>query len=161
MMIDIDKYRDPWLFENVSNAIGFYTREFYCLDNFSSFKVNYNGFTYATVEEAYQAAKFETTAPDVVEQIRNCFSAHDSKKIAHDNADKQRADWEDVKTAVMEEILRAKVQRHPYVLQKLLATLDYPIVEDSPVDSFWGCGADRCGQNVLGKLWMKIRDDIK
>ena len=60
----------------------------------------------------------------------------------------------------MEEILRAKVQQNPYVYRKLMATCDYEIVEDSPKDSYWGWGSDRKGHNLLGKLWMKIRDDI-
>ncbi len=34
-------------------------------------------------------------------------------------------------------------------------------MEDSPKDSFWGWGEDRCGQNNLGKLWMKLRDEIR
>lgn len=72
-MIEIVEYRDPWLFEKVTDIIGFYPREFYCLDNFSSFKVEYNGYVYAAAEEAYQAAKFEGFAPEVVEEIRNCF----------------------------------------------------------------------------------------
>lgn len=35
------------------------------------------------------------------------------------------------------------------------------IVEDSPKDSFWGWGESRNGQNNLGKLWMKLREEIK
>jgi predicted NAD-dependent protein-ADP-ribosyltransferase YbiA (DUF1768 family) len=35
------------------------------------------------------------------------------------------------------------------------------IVEDSPTDYFWGEGADGTGQNMLGKLWMKIRAEKK
>ena len=32
---------------------------------------------------------------------------------------------------------------------------------DTPTDSFWGCGADRKGQNELGKLWMKLRAELR
>ncbi len=159
-MIEIVEYRDPWLFEKVSDVIGFYPREFYCLDNFSSFKVEYNGYVYATAEEAYQAAKFEGSAPEVVEEIRKCFSAHEAQRIARVNKHKQRENWDVWKPVVMEEILRAKVQQNPYVYRKLMATRDYEIVEDSPKDSYWGWGPDRKGHNLLGKLWMKIRDDI-
>ena len=60
----------------------------------------------------------------------------------------------------MEEILRAKVQQNPNVYRKLMETRDYEIVEDSPKDSYWEWGPDRKGHNLLGKLWMKIRDDI-
>ena len=38
-MIKIEQYRDIWLAEKVNDVIGFYPREFYPLDNFSSFKI--------------------------------------------------------------------------------------------------------------------------
>ena len=41
-----------------------------------------------------------------------------------------------------------------------MSTKDYIIVEDSPKDNFWGWGKDRTGENHLGKLWMKLRDEL-
>ena len=61
----------------------------------------------------------------------------------------------------MEDILRAKLSQHAYVKKKLLETGNYMIVEDSPTDSYWGCGSDRKGQNHMGKLWMKLRDELR
>lgn len=61
----------------------------------------------------------------------------------------------------MEELLRLKVEQNPYVKRKLLQTKDYVIVEDSPKDSYWGWGFERNGENHLGKIWMKIRDELK
>lgn len=61
----------------------------------------------------------------------------------------------------MEELLRAKLEQNPYVKKKLLETKDYMIVEDSPKDSFWGWGNNRDGVNNLGKLWMKLRAEIR
>lgn len=29
-----------------------------------------------------------------------------------------------------------------------------------PFDSFWGIGSERNGKNMLGKIWMKIRNEI-
>lgn len=159
-MIELVEYRDLWLSEKMNEVVGFYPREFYCLDNFSSFKVKYNGYVYSTAEEAYQAAKFDGFAPSVVNAIRTSYSAHEAQKIARENKNYQRADWEKIKLRTMEEILRAKVQQNPYVLKKLLETQNYKIVEDSPKDDYWGWGSDRNGENMLGRLWMKIRDEI-
>lgn len=61
----------------------------------------------------------------------------------------------------MEELLRLKLEQNPYVKRKLLQTKDYEICEDSPKDSFWGIGPNRNGQNQLGKIWMKLRDELK
>ena len=39
-MIEVGQYRDPWLGEKFEEVIGFYPREFYPFDNFSSFSSN-------------------------------------------------------------------------------------------------------------------------
>ena len=160
-MVVLEQYRDLWLKEKMNDVIGFYPREFYCFDNFSSFKVKYDGYLYSSVEEAYQALGFKESAPDIYKEIINCYSAHEAQKIAYANKDKRRKDWDEIKVGIMEELLRCKIEQNPYVKKKLLETKDYTIVEDSPKDSFWGWGEDRNGNNQLGKLWMKLRDEIK
>ena len=145
-MINLEQYRDKWLAEGFDEYIGFYNREFFCLDNFSSFKVKVDGVLYSTVEHAYQASKFLQTAPEVAEEITNCYSAYDAQRIAHEHTDKQRADWDDGKVSIMERIVRLKLEQNPYVKKKLLQTGDYLICEDSPKDSFWGIGADKIGR---------------
>lgn len=159
-MIKLEQYRDTWLSEKMNDVIGFYPREFYCLDNFSSFKVEWDGYLYASLEEAYQTAKFLKSAPEIAEEIKKSHSAHEAQKIAFANKDKVRSDWQEVKLTIMEELLRKKLQQNPYVKQNLLQTKDYIIVEDSPKDNFWGWGKDRTGENHLGKLWMKLRDEL-
>ncbi|MBQ2872419.1 MAG: NADAR family protein [Bacilli bacterium] len=160
-MIKLEQYRDTWLSEKMDEVIGFYPREFYCLDNFSSFKVKYDGYLYSSLEEAYQTIGFLESAPEIAEQIKNCNSAHEAQKIAVINKEKQRSDWDEVKVAIMEELLRLKIEQNPYVKKKLLETKDYLIVEDSPKDDFWGWGPNRDGVNQLGKLWMKLRDELR
>lgn len=160
-MIKLEQYRDKWLSEKMDEVIGFYPREYYCFDNFSSFKVLYKGVLYSSVEEAYQTLGFIESCPEVAERIKNSYSAHEAQKIAYANKDKRQKDWDEVKVSVMEELLRAKIEQNPYVKKKLLETKDYMIVEDSPKDSFWGWGENRNGQNNLGKLWMKLREEIK
>ncbi len=160
-MIKLDQYRDTWLSQKFDDVIGFYPREFYVLDNFSSFKVEWNGYLYSSVEEAYQAASFMGSDEELVEKVKHSHSAHEAQKIAYANRDKQRKDWHKVKLGIMEELLRLKLEQNPYVKTKLLQTKDYLIVEDSPKDSFWGWGPNRDGNNELGKLWMKLREELK
>lgn len=93
---------------------------------------------YCSVEHAYQAHKFLQTAPEIAEQIINCYSAHDAQKIANENKAKQRADWDEIKLEVMEKLLRLKLEQNPYVKKKLLQTNNLLICEDSPKDSFFG-----------------------
>lgn len=159
-MIKLEQYRDTWIAEKMNEVIGFYPREFYCLDNFSSFKVEYDGYLYSSCEEAYQALGFIESAPEIAEKIKNSHSAHEAQKIAYENKLNRREDWDQIKLDVMEDLLRAKIEQNPYVEKKLLETKDYQIVEDSPKDDFWGWGPNRDGQNNLGKLWMKIRKEL-
>ena len=159
-MLKLEQYRDKWLSEKFDDFVGFYPREFFVFDNFSSFKVMVDGILYSTVEHAYQAAKFLESAPQIAKDIMESYSAHDAQKIAYANKDKQRKDWEEVKLKIMERLLRLKLEQNPYVKKKLLQTGNYVICEDSPKDSFWGIGPNRDGRNELGKLWMKLRDEL-
>lgn len=79
-MIKLEQYRDTWLIEKMNDVIGFYPREFYCLDNFSSFKVEWDGYLYASLEEAYQTAKFLKSAPEIAEEIKKVIQLMKLKK---------------------------------------------------------------------------------
>lgn len=114
-MIKLEQYRDSWLKEKMDEVIGFYPREFYCLDNFSSFKVEYKGYLYASLEEAYQASKFLDSVPEIAKQIQQSHSAHEAQKIAFANRNSQHPKWDEIKLSVMEELLRAKLDQNPYV----------------------------------------------
>lgn len=144
----------------MDDKILFYEGKYYFFSNFSSFAVCWRGVLWMTAEHAYQAAKF--TDKNIINAIRNAWSAHDAKKIARANAASIRPDWDDeMKLAVMEEIVRAKHNQHPYIQQKLPETGDAEIVEDSHKDAFWGRGPDWKGSNYLGKIWMKLREELK
>jgi ribA/ribD-fused uncharacterized protein len=71
----------------------------------------------------------------------------------------RRSHWDAVN--IMRNILRAKVVQHEYVRRKLLATGNRELIEDSWRDDFWGWGLNRDGQNMLGRLWMEIRADLR
>ncbi|KKU43814.1 MAG: hypothetical protein UX60_C0016G0001 [Berkelbacteria bacterium GW2011_GWA2_46_7] len=154
------QFRDPD-FALSGNPIGFYEREFYVLSNFSSFQVDWHGRHWPTSEHAYQASHFFETAPELVEQIFKSNSAHEAYVIAKANGHRAPKNWEEIKVGIMEDICRCKLQQNPYVKKKLLQTKDLPLVEDSPKDACWGWGPNRDGRNELGKVWMKLRDELK
>lgn len=141
------------------DKILFYEGPWYFLSNFSSFAVHRYGSLWMTAEHAYQSAKFES--PITRQLIHDARSAHDAKTIARVRKSDARSDWNSVKLAVMEEILRAKVEQHPYIRKKLIESGNIELVEDSPEDPFWGRGPDWEGENHLGQLWMKIRSEIR
>ncbi len=140
------------------NRIGFYEREFYVFSNFSAFAVEWKGKLWMTSEHAYHSEKFEDE--NIKEMIRSTRSAHDSLKLAQSNKDKYKKDWYEVRVEVMEQIVRAKLDQHPYIMKKLKDSGNKELIEDSWRDDFWGWGENKDGQNQLGKIWMKIRKDI-
>ncbi len=154
------QFRDPDL-DTSGDIIGFYPREFYTFDNFSSFQVDYKGRRWATSEHAYQATHFFETAPELAEQIYNARSAHEAFSIAKTNADKAPDDWNEIKVEVMYEICKLKLVQNPYVKHKLELSGNLDIIEDSPKDDFWGWGANRDGRNELGKIWMRLRKELR
>jgi len=150
-------------FHKLDNAkqVFFYEQEFYVLSNFSAFTLQWDGWFFDTSEAAYHYEKFKGHAPYICDQIRTAPSAHEAFKIALWQKEHRRPNWDDVKVDVMRNILRAKTGQHEYVRHKLLQTGDRDLIEDSWRDDYWGWGPNRDGQNMLGKLWMEIRAEIR
>jgi len=147
--------------KETDDKIFFYTPYFYAFDNFSAHAVELWGKLFLTSEHAYQWKKYEKHAPDLAEAILAARSATAVKMISDLNKDKVDPDFWKIKLNVMEEILREKAKQHPRVVEKLLETKDKEIVENSPYDDFWGIGPNGNGENHLGKLWMKLRDELR
>lgn len=145
----------------------FYEQDFYVLSNFSSFRVRWLGIDFDTSEHAYHFCKFWQSGGGSLEQktIRGIIlasrSAHDAFKTAEQYRHLRRPDWDAVKVGQMRDILRAKADQHEYVRRKLLETGDRVLIENSWRDPYWGWGPNRDGQNMLGKLWMEVRAELR
>ncbi|WP_081589256.1 MULTISPECIES: NADAR family protein [Fischerella] len=50
---------------------------------------------------------------------------------------------------------------HTDIREILLSTGDEEIVENSPIDYYWGCGADGSGKNMLGIILMEVREILR
>lgn len=140
------------------DAIKFYEGAFYLLSNFSAHRVLFERVEYMTAEHAYQATKFDDAT--MREKIRNAPSAF----LAHEWAqakEGRKPNWEENKVSVMKEVMRAKALQHEDVRAALLSTEDRMIEKNHPLDIFWGTGEDGTGENIMGKIWMEIRDEIK
>jgi ribA/ribD-fused uncharacterized protein len=60
----------------------------------------------------------------------------------------------------MEDILRAKLTQHPEIQTLLIQSNEQELIEANPFDEFWGAGANNTGQNILGHIWMKLREEL-
>ncbi len=124
----------------------------------SSYAVEVDGVLFMTSEHAYQYAKFADSL--IKEQIRTARSGYDAKMLSIQYRDLAIPDWNALKAQIMEHILRLKLAQHPHIRKKLQDTGEREIIEASKDDEYWGWGASKTGQNVHGKLWMKLRDEL-
>jgi len=132
------------------------------LDNFSAFGLIMDGEFFNTSEHAFQYLKFVDTNKEIANKIKNSFSPNDARDIACNNKQYRLSNWSDVKYKNMEKVLRLKVEQNPIVKKVLLDTKDYIIVENCiDEDTDWGLDNNNNGENNLGKIWMKIRDELK
>lgn len=130
--------------------------DFRWLSNFWPVQVEMDWDVYSSVEHAYQAAK--TTNLDVRRHLATLTVGQ--VKRAAPFGKLLRPDWELVKVQIMDDLLRQKFSQQPF-MGKLLATGNCLIEETNPwKDTFWGvCNGE--GKNILGKLIMAIRDDLR
>ena len=139
---------------------GFFLEGWYVFDNFAPFQIEWRGKLYPTSEHAYQAAHFTDSAPHIAEEVRLCRSPKLASDLANSNAAMEDPGWKSKRLALMEEILRCKLDQHDLIRDTLISSETKTIIEMNDNDAFWGWGADHNGENNLGKIWMKLRDEI-
>ena len=142
--------------------IKFYSKgeqQYRFLSNFYPCQIVYEGKIWPSAEHAYQAKKY--VPESMQEHVRLLPTAAATKRYARDNERMVRADWQKVKVLVMWDILYQKFTQHLELLAQLDATGQEKLVEDSPWDSFWGCGRDGKGKNQLGILLMELRAELR
>ncbi len=119
--------------------------------------------TFITSEALYQAAKF-AARPDVQRRIAE---APTPKAAAIGRTPGLGIDpgWNAQRVDVMRWVLRMKRETNRVAIDAVLAaTGERPIVEVSIRDPWWGARpvADRYeGRNVLGRLWMELRQQLR
>ncbi|MEH2070590.1 MAG: NADAR family protein [Nostoc sp.] len=142
-------------------AIYFYsTREQYgCFSNFSPHGFELDGLYWLTSKHYFQAQKFINTPH--AEQIRLVKTPKDAARMGRERTRPLRQDWEQVKDDIMRQAVLRKFQTHVDIRDILLSTGDEEIVENSPIDFYWGCGSDGSGKNMLGKILMGVRETLR
>lgn len=144
------------------NDIMEFSGKYYFLSNFFQSSVTWQGLTYQNNEAAFQSAKtLDKDARKSFTKLDPSTAKSRGRKIL------LRDDWENVKYDVMYEICKAKFTQNADLKQKLLNT-DNAYLEEGNTwhDNIWGnCQCDKCkpivGQNHLGKILMKIREELK
>src|SRR5258708_5105416 len=129
------------------------------------FPVRVNGILIYTSEALYQACRFPHL-PEIQKMIIDQRSPMTAKMRSKPYRGNSRSDWDRVRVKVMRWCLRVKFVQNSLKFRHLLLSTDKrPIVEESRKDDFWGAkvtaASTLVGMNVLGRLLMELREEIK
>lgn len=130
-------------------------KPFGCFSNFSAHGFELDKFWWRTGEHYFQAQKFAGT--EFAKRIREAKTPKQTATMGRDRSFPLRHDWEAVKDEIMKKAVLQKFQTHADIREILLSTGDESIVENSPIDYYWGCGKDGSGKNRLGQILMEVR----
>ncbi|MCY4406661.1 MAG: NADAR family protein [Rhodospirillaceae bacterium] len=118
---------------------------------------------FPTSEHLYQAAKFGA-APAVQCRIAGAPTAREAAAIGRGTTAGLDPDWMAQRVNVMRWVLRMKREANAAAIDAALAaTGERAIVEVSTRDAWWGAkpaGDALRGHNVLGRLWMELRQQL-
>ena len=121
--------------------------------------IQLKGKEWPSTEHYFQAQKFSGT--EYEEAVRLTSKPRDAAAMGRDRSLPLRADWEQVKDNVMREAVRAKFTQYPELGQLLMDTGTAELVEHTTNDSYWADGGNGTGKNMLGKILMEIRIDLR
>jgi len=127
--------------------------------NFAPYGVAMDGVWWRTVEHYFQAQKFHDAAYRA--RIRLANRPKDAKTLGMTRAIALRPDWDEVKDGIMLRAVTVKFETHDELAQLLLSTGERMIVENAPMDGYWGCGPDGTGLNKLGRILMAVRGQLR
>ena len=127
--------------------------------NFANYPIRIKGKTWRTTEHYFQAQKFAGTKYET--QIRKIKKPMEAAIAGRDKRKPLRRDWESVKDSIMYEALRAKFTQHTTLRELLINTGNAKIIEHTTNDSYWGDGGNGKGKNKLGKLLMRLREELR
>lgn len=142
------------------------------LGNMSNFPIRYEGVLFKNSEMLFQFLRF-SGFPEIQKEIFNQKSPMAVKMIANKhkhnlvNTGYELMGENDVN--LMKMVLMEKIRNHPRLKKMLVETEDRLIIEDCTKrkggsGKFWGASLESGkweGKNILGKLWMEIREDLK
>lgn len=167
-------------------TIGFFreTEEYGFLSNFyySPFTVSYmnedgvKSYEFKTAEHAvhfFKAMLFNDI--ETANKIMMTDYPKVAKSLGREVKNFNDFTWNNNKEVIYFDVIKAKFtdERNKDIKQKLIDTGDSILVECSPYDRIWGIGYnkessefickefDKWGQNLLGKILMRVRDRIR
>lgn len=140
--------------------INFVENAFTYLSPFSAHRIEIWGESFPTLEHAYHAARLKAGPErDAIIKAPSPKDAWHIAQLYKNDPNVAVPDFD--KDAVMEELMRAKMAQHSDIVAILRESGDRELLKVYDTDYYWGTGADGSGENRMGKLWMKLRSELK
>ena len=112
---------------------------------------------------------------EIADKVMKTKSPKEAKRLGREIKNFNDFTWNNNKEVIYFDVIKAKFtdERNKDIRQKLIDTGDSILVECSPYDRIWGIGYSKnspefinkkineWGQNLLGKILMRVRDKIK
>lgn len=137
-----------------TNTIVAFRGEYAFLSNFCEADIYCWGHKYRNAEAAFQAMKNPLKAEMFVG-----LDAKEAKRLGR--TIRLRDNWEQSKKGFMYTVCLAKFTQNENLGKRLLATGDRILIEGNTWgDTEWGV-CNGVGKNLLGKILMKVREEIK
>lgn len=133
--------------------------EYGFLGNWYPAAIFLKGKIWPTSEHYYQAQKFVGT--EYEEICRRLPSPRETFELSRRPDVPVDLHWDEKKLDIMKEVVRAKFTQNPELAERLIGTGNARLIENSPVDDYWGIGANGDGENLLGKILMDLRESMK
>ena len=131
-----------------------------CFSNFSPHGFQLDDYWWHTSEHYFQAQKFVDTDTNWFHKMRTIKAPKEVAKMGRSRLHPIRIDWEKIKEQIMYRAVLTKFTNHEDIKQILINTGEQLIVENSPMDYYWGCGKNGTGKNRLGEILMQVRKII-
>jgi ribA/ribD-fused uncharacterized protein len=128
------------------------------LSNMHPVAIVIDGLDYRSVEHYFQSQKF--TEEDSRKRVRDASTPYEAARLGR-QLPGLRVGWDTEKVAIMERALVAKFTQHDQYKRYLFSTGARDLVEDSLTDYYWGRGRNHLGLNMLGRLLMEIREELR
>lgn len=112
-----------------------------------------------SVEHYFQAMKFDDPADR--DKVRLAEHPAKARRLGRSRLRRPRRDWSRVRRVIMTRAVYTKCRTHPQIAERLLATGNTTLMENSQYDYFWGCGRDRRGHNTYGQVLMDVRRKLR
>lgn len=129
------------------------------LANYANYGFTKDGIYYKTVEHYYQAMKFPLG--EIRENIINAETPKEASCIGRDRNNIRIDNFKKIKNQVMYEGILEKFRQNREIAYRLIETRNEEIAEATIDEYYWGIGKDKTGKNNIGKILVKVREQIK